>query len=264
VILLLLAAAAANAAETVSIPFRAVVGSEELACGRKYAGVGLSKSVITPRDFRFYIHNVRLLDEAGKEWPVDLAQDGKWVLDDVALLDFEDGSAGCRNGSPETNRVVTGTVPAGHVYRGLRFTLGVPFAKNHSDLMAMPSPLNLTAMGWVWNAGRRFARIELATATRAFSIHLGSTGCTPDAPNSPPAKCVSPNRAEVELKDFEPGRSVVQADLGALLRDSDVERGGACESDPATAACAPLFAHFGLPFAGHAAGAQDFFRVGLP
>ena len=139
-ILLLLAAAAANGAETVSIPFRAVVGSEELACGRKYTGVGLSRSVITPRDFRLYIHNVRLLDEAGKEWPVDLAQDGKWVLDDVALLDFEDGSAGCRNGSPETNRVVTGTVPAGHVYRGLRFTLGVPFAKNHSDLMAMPSP----------------------------------------------------------------------------------------------------------------------------
>jgi len=48
-------------------------------------------------------------------------------LDDLALLDFEDGTGGCVNGTPDVNDRVAGTVPEGH-YTGLRFTLGVPFS----------------------------------------------------------------------------------------------------------------------------------------
>ena len=80
-------------------------------------------------------------------------------MDDTALLDFENATGGCVNGTPDVNDRVTGTAPAGH-YTGLRFTLGVPFNKNHTDLTTQPSPLNLTALAWVWNAGRKFARLR--------------------------------------------------------------------------------------------------------
>ena len=108
--------------DAVSIRFRAVVGDRELACGRSYAGLGATKSTITPQDFRFYVHNARLVDEAGREVEIDLRQDGKWQLDDVALLDFEDASGACSNGTPETNRGIVGTVTGGGRYRGLRWS----------------------------------------------------------------------------------------------------------------------------------------------
>ena len=177
----LLLSSLSHAAEPVTIRFRAVAGGQELSCGRKYEGIGTTKSSISPRDFRFYVHNVRLLTATGQEIPLDLGQDDKWQLDDVALLDFEDGTGSCRNGTAETNRQITGTVPAPAKFRGLKFTLGVPYAKNHTDLLSMPAPLNLTAMAWTWNAGRTFARLDFtSTGTpRGFAVHLGSTGCTP-------------------------------------------------------------------------------------
>ena len=239
--------------EAVAIRFRAMVGGEELACGRKYPGIGTTKSTITPRDCRFYVHNVRLIDEAGKEIPVELKQDGKWQLDNVALLDFEDGSGSCQNGTTETNREVVGTAPGGGRYRGLRFTLGVPVEKNHTDLMSMPSPLNLTALAWVWNAGRKFARLDFSStgAPRGYIVHLGSTGCTP-------AQCISPNRPEIELTGFDPAKDEVIADLAALLKDSNVDTATGCMSDPETPACRPILANFGL----QPGKPQTFFRSG--
>jgi uncharacterized repeat protein (TIGR04052 family) len=250
----------------VEIRFRAAVGEEDLACGRSYGNVGTTKSTITPRDFRFYVHNVRLLDGNGKEVAVELKQDDKWQLDDTALLDFENATGACGNGTPDTNHVVAGSVPAGR-YRGLRFTLGVPFEKNHTDPMAMPSPLNLTALAWAWNAGRKFARLDFSSTgvPRGYAIHLGSTGCTPnETKNTVPAKCSSPNRVEVSFADFDPAGDVVVADLGALLAGSNVDQGGGmmsgCMSGPETPACGPLFLHLGLPFPGQEQRPQDFFR----
>lgn len=256
------------AQQSVSIQFRATVGSEDLACGKSYANVGTTKSTISPRDFRFYVHNVRLLDAAGKETPVELKQDDKWQLDNVALLDFENATGSCRNGTPDLNAAVVGSVPAGK-YAGLRFTLGVPFEKNHTELTKMPPPLNLTAMAWVWNAGRKFARLDFSSTgvPRGYAIHLGSTGCTPDDSQSTvPTKCAEPNRLEVNLPGFDPARDVVIADLGALLQDSNVDQGGnmmsGCMSGPQTPACGPLFSNFGLPFPGQPTRQQTFFRKG--
>ena len=248
----LLASSYAWCEEAVSIRFRAMVGSEELACGLKYPGIGTTKSTITPRDFRFYVHNIRLIDEAGSEVPVELTQDGKWQLDNVALLDFEDATGACQNGTPETNRAVLGTVPGGARYRGLRFTLGVQVEKNHTDLMSMPSPLNLTALAWVWNAGRKFARLDFSStgAPRGYLIHLGSTGCTP-------AKCISPNRPEIEIAGFDPAKDEVIADLAALLKDSNVDTAPGCMSDPDAASCRSILANFGLG----GTQPQSFFRL---
>jgi uncharacterized repeat protein (TIGR04052 family) len=252
--------------QPVSIRFQAMVGKEKFACGRTYDGIGTTGSRITPRDFRLYVHNIRLIDETGKSVPVELEQDGKWQLDDVALLDFEDGAAGCVNGTPDLNDRVVGHVPAGR-YSGLRFTVGVPFNKNHTDLTTQPSPLNLTALNWVWNAGRKFVRLDFSSTgmPRGYAIHLGSTGCTPNETKiTIPTQCSEPNRPDIELTGFDPSRDVVVADLAALLKDSNVDSNqehtaAGCMSDPNDSDCAPLFANLGLPFAGKPVARQSFF-----
>lgn len=253
--------------QSVSIRFQAMVGDQKLACGQSYDNVGTTHSRITPRDFRFYVHNFRLIDENGKSVSVELTQDGKWQLDDVALLDFEDAKGSCVNGTPDMNDHVSGQVPAGR-YTGLAFTLGVPFNKNHTDLTTMPPPLNLTALSWVWNGGRKFARLDFSSTgmPRGYSIHLGSTGCTPNQTRiTVPTQCSEPNRPEVSFAAFDVSRDIVIADLAMLLKDSNVDTNQAntaagCMSAPNDSDCAPIFANLGLPFAGQPGGAQTFFR----
>ncbi|HTQ57470.1 MAG TPA: MbnP family protein, partial [Bryobacteraceae bacterium] len=86
---LMASCAASLIAAPVAIRFQAMVSDQKLLCGQYYENIGTTHSRITPRDFRFYVHNIRLIDDKGAEVPVDLDQDGKWQLDDLALLDFE-------------------------------------------------------------------------------------------------------------------------------------------------------------------------------
>ncbi|MCW5962398.1 MAG: metallo-mystery pair system four-Cys motif protein [Bryobacterales bacterium] len=263
-------AASLGASQPVSIRFAAQVGDRPLACGAEYPGIGSTGSTIRPRDFRFYVSNLRLVDQQGNETPVELEQDGLWQLDDVALLDFEDATAGCSNGTPQTNTTVRGAVPEGN-YVGLRFELGIPFHKNHLDVTAQPSPLNLTALYWAWNSGHKFARLDFSSTgqPRGFAIHLGSTGCTPgDTSSTIPTACANLNRPAVEIAGFQVDRDVVVADLAALLRHANVdirgERFAGCMSGPADPNCAPLFQAWGLPFGDAPAGEQSFFRKVSP
>jgi uncharacterized repeat protein (TIGR04052 family) len=254
--------------QPVNIRFRGQVGDQEFACGKTYEGVGTTKTKLNPRDFRFYVQSVDLLDESGKSVPVAFTADGKWQTEHVALLDFEDGTGKCLNGTPETNDHIAGTVAAGH-YNGVRFTLGVPFEDNHQELTTLPSPLNLTALSWVWNAGHKFARIEFTTTglTRGYFLHLGSTGCTPTTTKlTIPSQCAAPNRVDVTIKDFNPETDSIVADLAELFKDVDLDHGEkqsrGCMSFPKDAECAPLFRQFGLPFGSQPAGRQSFFRKG--
>ncbi len=254
--------------QAVSIRFRGQVGDQEFSCGKTYPGIGATKTTLTPRDFRFYVQRVDLVDANGKATPVAFAPDGKWQTEHVALLDFEDGAARCLNGTPETNDRISGTVAPG-AYKGIRFTLGVPFEDNHQELTTLPSPLNLTALSWVWNAGHKFARIEFTTTalTRGYFLHLGSTGCTPNTTKlTIPTQCAAPNRVDVELKDFNPESDVVVADLAELFKDVDLDHGqkqsGGCMSSPKDADCAVVFRNLGLPFGSQPAGSQSFFRKG--
>jgi uncharacterized repeat protein (TIGR04052 family) len=127
--------------------------------------------------------------------------------------------------------------------------------------------LNLTALAWSWNGGRKFARLDFSSTgvPRGYAIHLGSAGCMPnETKNTVPTQCSSPNRVELFFADFDPEKDVVVADLGALLADSNVDQGGkmmsGCMSGPETAACGPVFLHLGLPFPGQEVKRQDFFR----
>ena len=158
----------------VAINFAGSVGESEFVCGQSYEGIGVSESTITPSDFRFYVSDVALIDADGNAVPLELEQDGKWQYQNTALLDFEDGTNSCDNGTTEVNTTVVGTVPEGN-YQGLQFTMGVPEDLNHEDAAIAPSPLNLTSMWWNWQGGYKFLRVELETEQAINSVSVGNS-----------------------------------------------------------------------------------------
>lgn len=267
-LLILVASLSSGQQVPIEVHFAAQVNGKPFACGQTYADVGVTKSTIKPKDFRFYVSHFRLVDANGQEMPVGLTEGTKWQANDTALLDLENATGSCINGTPETNDTVLGSAPAGHVWRSLRFTLGVPFAVNHQDLTSLPSPLNLTALEWVWNTGHKFARIEFSSTGQpsGYFIHLGSTGCTPSNTKiTVPTSCAQPNRLEVEIPSFDLLHDVVIVDLGALLSDSNVDVNApktpnGCMSFPGDPDCEPIFSHLGLSYGAKQPGQQDFFR----
>jgi uncharacterized repeat protein (TIGR04052 family) len=253
----------------VRLSFRAQVGDEPFACGRTYDNIGTSASRWLPADLRFYVHGIRLVKADRSEVPVRLVQD-IWQDDDTALLDFEDHTQPCNNGTPETNTTVRGVAPAGD-YAGVRFTLGIPFAKNHQDASSAPSPLNLTSMFWSWQGGYKFLRLDSFTILEGdfgeFRLHLGSTGCRYGRPLEV-AGCLWANRADVLLTPFDASRHVIVADLRALLADSDLDRNvpqtaPGCMSDQGDTDCEPLFRNLGIDFEDGfpTPATQKFFRL---
>ncbi|MEO1295898.1 MAG: MbnP family copper-binding protein [Cyanobacteria bacterium J06636_16] len=270
--------------QTVTLQFEGMVADEPFACGQAYE-LGSPATPMTPLDFRFYVSEVALIDTDGNEVPLILEQDGKWQHQNVALIDFEDKSGACTNGTEETRAEVIGAVPAGD-YAGVKFTLGVPFGLNHVDSTLAPSPLNLTSMWWNWNFGYKFARIDLSPAAETaqaasddnaahgkqhaeefngFAIHLGSVGCQMDATQAP-VVCSLPNRSEVIFTDFDPATDVIVADLAALvsqtnLAENQEDTAAGCMSLPTDGDCAGIMQTLGLPFNDQPVQEQIFFRV---
>lgn len=238
----------------VTIRFAATVGDSPAACGIIYEGLGLEGAPVILNDYRFFVHNVRLINADGVEVPVELAQDGLWQYANVALLDFEDGTSTCsETGTSETNTKIVGSVPADH-YNGIVFELGLPFELNHLDTTTAPAPLNIPAMWWNWRFGYKFARIDLQTPTSQtpqWFIHLGSTGCeAPDSNTAPEEPCSHRNVASVRLEGFDPLRNFVVADLESLLASVAIEESTpmppGCMSGTDDPDCIGLFPAFGL------------------
>jgi uncharacterized repeat protein (TIGR04052 family) len=202
--------AAAHAGNTlderrpVTLHFAAMVGSESFACGRSYPNIGTSKSTITPSEFRVFVHGVELLTGDGKAVPLALEQDGRWQSEGLAMLDFEDGTGPCGNGTPELRTTITGDAPAGR-YTGVRFTIGVPFERNHGDLAAQPAPLSVTRMFWSWNAGHKYIRLDSKTESgKNWVLHLGSADCTPTGiATAAPTACAHANRPTVTFAQLD-------------------------------------------------------------
>ena len=165
---------AAQAQQTVEVKFSAQVNGQPFSCGQSYKDIGTTKSTITPSDFRFFVSEVELLDAQGRATPVALTQDKTWQLENIALLDFENGTGPCRNGTVPTNTSVRGTVPSGK-YTGIRFTLGVPFNLNHVDPTTAPAPLSSTAMFWTWQGGYKFLKVDM-TSSGSTAAHGHGTG----------------------------------------------------------------------------------------
>jgi uncharacterized repeat protein (TIGR04052 family) len=278
-----------NAAEsqTIAIRFQSRVGAQPFRCGQRY-GLGTPISQVTPLDFRFYVSDVALIDAAGNAVPLTLEQDGRWQYDAVALLDFEDKSGGCANGTVEMNDRIVGSVPPGD-YVGLRFTLGLPFEINHADATLASSPLNLTSLWWNWQSGYKFARIDFSQHDQAqsptyspkheqtpsqhgdrdnagFAIHLGSTGCEVTGGSPSPTRCSNPNRATITLSQFNPSTNVVVADLTTLVANTDLSTNQpntppGCMSGANDRDCSGIMSALGIPFNGNSNVDQTFFKV---
>lgn len=188
----------------VEIPFYATWNGEPIACE------GTSPALT---DLRFFVTNPRLVDREGNEHDVRFATEYEWENDAVALIDLETGNGACASGSNEVYDRMIGVAVAGD-YRGLRFTVGVPFRLNHADLRSATPPLDRVDMHSHSVSGHKFLRAGVAAAGGAFEVHVGSAGCNGSVGYV--TGCEYPNRIEVFLPDFVPGGSVA-VNLDALV-----------------------------------------------
>ncbi len=268
-----------TATQSVELRFVAEVNGQSFECGQSYKNIGTTRSTMTPTDFRMFVSQVQLMTADGKLVPVQLNQDKTWQLDGIALLDFENGQGPCRNGTPPINTVVRGTAPAGQ-YTGVKFTVGVPFERNHGDPTVAPAPLSSTAMFWTWQAGYKFIKFDAATSGRpiqaakhtadgggnasGFSVHLGSTMCASPSRTQAPTACQNPNRIEVSLADFDVKKNQVVVDMGRVLTDTNVDVNApktspGCMSFPKDPDCPPIMNAMGLTYDGKAPSAPQQF-----
>jgi len=251
-----------EATQSVDLRFAVVAGSSPVSCGTPTPGLGKTKQPAQLSDLRFYVSNVKLLRRDGTAAAVTLGKNSAFQYsrggDRVTLIDLENGTGGCKaEGTTATNASVRGTAPKGS-YVGVRWTLGVPESLNHSDVSAAPAPLNLAGLGWDWQLGRKFAKIEVSDpggatgswAEKTFYVHLGSVACTGDPAAGGKATCKTPNRAEIRLARFTPARQRIAVDLKALLAGDDItaNRDGmpGCMSEQTDPDCGPVFSALGI------------------
>ncbi|MGC3526387.1 MbnP family copper-binding protein [Pseudomonas aeruginosa] len=248
----------AGTPQQVAIAFEVLANGQPARCGKPLGPLGRDARPALLRDAKFYVQDVALVDADGKRTPISLSVND-WQNEQVALLDFEDATGNCTGGTPATNMVVTGTVPAGR-YTGLAFTVGVPQALNHTSTELERPPLDIVAMGWSWQAGRKFAKIEIdpqgsvskADGSRSASwyVHLGSTGCVGNPLTGGTVSCQHSNRIPLLMDRFDPTTQRVVLDLASLFQDSRIseDRGGAvgCMSGPTDPECQPIFGRLGL------------------
>lgn len=271
-------------AQNVELQFSAQLNGQVFECGKTYDNMGSTAAKITPTDFRFFISEVEFLDNTGKATTLQLEQDKTWQQDNVALLDFENGSGPCRNGNTATNMRVAGQLPAGN-YSAVRFTLGVPFAKNHADATLAAPPLNTTAMFWNWQGGYKFLKFDAQTNANAngmqktmamqnasesasmakpaamnsgFALHIGSTMCASASKTTAPSQCMNSNRVQVELKDFDWKKNKVVLDVAKVLKATNLEvntmgTAPGCMSFPKDPDCVSVMNLLGLKYDGVAA-----------
>ena len=237
----------------VKIPFVATWGEAPLSC-EDDAAIALS-------DLRFYVSELSLIDTDGRHHALSLDEQLQWQQGDLALIDLENGNGSCTNGSGELYSYLVGFLPPGE-YRGLEFTVGVPFERNHANPLTAEAPLDDAAMHWHWRSGYKFLRAGVATADDGFWVHLGSAGCEGTVRNV--TGCRFPNRVSVTLPDFTIREHTVAIDLEKLLDGTDLadKKPSDCSSGPPEDACIAPFAALGLDFAtGAKRGAQGVFSL---
>ena len=243
-------AACAERTMPVEIRFAAAHGDQPIACGD-------GSPALT--DLRFYIHDVAVQSEQGEWTPLSLDSDRSWQQHDLVMIDLE--TRDCVNGTAEVNPTLKGYEPTGP-YAGLRFTLGVPFDRNHADPLAAAPPLDDPAMHWHWRAGYKFLRAGVRTEEGSFWMHLGSTGCEGTVGDI--VSCSRPNRVQVQLGALDPATDQVVFDLSALTDHVDLGSSESCASSPTEDSCRAPFTALGLDFETGATTGEQFVFVVRP
>lgn len=264
-----------NTTQTVSIQFAAQANGKDAQCGavNEIANLGTSLKKAEIQDLRFYVSGLGLVNDKGQTVAVTL---DKNVNQDfgVALLDFEDATGAC-TGDAKIHTAITGKIPAG-TYTGIKFTLGVPdtfvdssgntIVLNHSNTTATTAPLDVAAMAWSWQGGRKFAKIEFQpvggvinqkgtpettddATVSSWVVHMGATGCT--GSDTTGYSCTNPNLAPVSLPSFNATSQKIVLDIAALLANSDIglnqgKDAVGCMSGTTDKECPAVFDSLGL------------------
>jgi hypothetical protein len=210
------------------LSFAAKVNNQDFDCGREYSDIGLSHSTIVPKDLRFFVSNVRLIDAHGEQVKAAIDNAAPYQGGGVALLDFADGTGTCVDGDTTTNAVVRVTVPAGD-YAGVAFSVSVPQDQNHLDPVTRPQPLESGDMSWGWFAGYKFLKLELQTSTSAQELVDASASANVEAGLD----------ATTNLDAGRPDASFV--DVGSLEVNAD----GGDTAAPMTSAVSFVSVHIG-------------------
>lgn len=246
--------------QDVAIEFTALAGDLPIKCGEKITNIGTTSATVELKDLRFYVSNLHLMNAADEEIPVTL-DSNEWQAEGVALVDLEDGAGACAgntlndaNGNPLPNTihaVITGKAPVDN-YTGVGYTVGVPTAINHSDYNR--APFDIQSMGWGWQAGRRFLKLEInpdskvnkgGTLRDSFMIHLGSGDCKGDPIKGEIVTCGASNRMAYHSHNFDLKTQKIAVDVRNFFAASDVtvDNGGAlgCMSGKTDPECPAIF-----------------------
>jgi hypothetical protein len=146
--------------QTLNLRFYPRFGSDTLKAGRKYRTAGGDS--VRFETARFFISAIALVDSMGKASP----------LIGTHLVNLLDSGALARGYAFVNVKALPGT------YRGIRFTVGVPFDENHRDTAAQAAPLGAgSGMSWSWNSGYTFHRVEgqvdSAGVEKSLMYHIG-------------------------------------------------------------------------------------------
>jgi len=240
----------------VTLTIAGVVGDQPAVCGKDFSGLGSGDTTAQLADARVFVSGVEVQNAAGSWVAVQLDQGKVWQAGDVALLDYEDATGGCKDtGTPEINNQINGVVPAGS-YKAVRFAVGVPFASNHSNNALATAPLNTPGMFWTWQGGYKFVRVDWSLgAGKRWNLHVGSTGCvSADKVTAPTEPCGNPNLARVSLAVADATKASLQLDLGQLMAGVNMAKDTAstapgCMSGPTEPAdCGGSWTALGMDF----------------
>lgn len=257
----------------VALEFGAVNGTTPVTCNQRLTALGTTGVDAQVKDLRFYVSNVSMIRSDGARVALELGANDDWnhtAADGnrLTLVDLEDATGSCAAGTAATNAFVRGSVPAGR-YVGVEFTVGVPGALNHSDYATAVKPLDIQAMAWSWQSGRKFAKVEVTDpdgvdgswTAKTFNFHLGSTGCTGNPATGEIVSCNASNRMAVSFPSFDPTRQKIVLDLAALLGGNDitVNRAGptGCMSGGTDPECEAVFQTLGIDWSADGTGSGE-------
>ncbi len=188
-------------------------------------------------DLRFFIHDVRLVDAAGKETRVPFVPDSRWQTDSVSLLDFAPDCSQPR----ATHSRVDLRMPAGQ-WTALRFRLGVPAdlrqgGRTDAGVSDPDGPFS-----WSGRGGFRFLKLEARRGAVPVHVALGEEGCEEFSAGD--RECNGPRLTDITVP-WAPGPVVVE--LSDLFETSTGPQATSCAGmeDPA---CAHAFAGLQLQF----------------
>ena len=254
---------AASEERDVAIAFAAEANNVAIDCDTQLTGIGNPSTNAAVKEFRFYVHDVSLLDQEGNAYNVQL-DDSEWTYQNLALLDFMSKDTSCGGSAKETNKQLNGTVsvPSSAELVGLRFKVGVPNDLNHMDRATAPAPLDQTSLHWNWQNGYKFARLDIAPlggmtrpsdpsfSAPTWNFHLGSTNCVGDPQTGDVISCARPNRPLIELTNFDYRSNKVTLDFAALMAQIDLSQdlGGkpGCMAGATDPECSQTFSALGL------------------